>query len=191
MTPDFSRSALLLMDLQAGIVSSIAADTAFAERCARAARAARQRGMTVIYVSVRLRDESASVSPNNLIFARYAQTGTLAESNPTTEIHPAVGYEPSTDLLVVKRRVSAFAGSDLEILLRARDIDTLYLAGLATGGVVLSTVRQAADLDYRLFVLSDCCADADPEIHALLMDKVFVRQAGILTLEQFEENALG
>ena len=87
--------------------------------------------------------------------------------------------------MVTKRRVSAFAGSDLDVLLRGLDADTLVLSGIATSGVVLSTLRQAADLDYRLVVLADCCLDADPEVHRVLTGKVFPRQADVMTVEQW------
>jgi nicotinamidase-related amidase len=84
---------------------------------------------------------------------------------------------------VTKRRVSAFTGSDLEVVLRSREITTLVLTGIATSGVVLSTLREAADKDYELFVLSDCCADGDPEVHRVLLEKVFPRQAEVLDSE--------
>jgi nicotinamidase-related amidase len=85
-------------------------------------------------------------------------------------------------LVVTKRRVSAFAGSDLDVVQRAGDTDSLVLAGIATSGVVLSTLRQAADLDYRLTVLADGCLDADPEVHRVLLEKVFPRQAGVVRI---------
>ena len=81
-----------------------------------------------------------------------------------------------------KRRVSAFTGSDLEVLLRAQGIDSLVLAGIATSGVVLSTLRQAADLDYRLTVLADGCLDGDPGVHHVLLEKVFTRQAEVTSI---------
>ena len=59
------------------------------------------------------------------------------------------------------------------------------LAGIATSGVVLSTLRQAADLDYRLVVLADGCLDADPEVHQVLTGKVFPRQADVLTVAEW------
>jgi nicotinamidase-related amidase len=80
------------------------------------------------------------------------------------------------------RRVSAFAGSDLDVVLRAGNVDHLMLTGIATSGVVLSTVRQAADPDFRLTVLSDGCLDNDPEVHRILTEKVFPRQAEVMTV---------
>jgi nicotinamidase-related amidase len=67
-------------------------------------------------------------------------------------------------------------------LLRGGDIDSLVLTGIATSGVVLSTLRQAADLDYRLTVLADGCRDADDEVHRVLTEKVFPRQADVTTI---------
>jgi len=89
------------------------------------------------------------------------------------------------DVVVTKRRVSAFTGSDLEVVLRAKGINHLVLCGISTSGVVLSTTREAADRDYKLTILSDLCFDADPEVHAVLMGKVFPRQATVQTSEEW------
>jgi nicotinamidase-related amidase len=51
--------------------------------------------------------------------------------------------------------------------------------------VVLSTLRQAADLDYGLVVLSDGCLDADPEVHRVLTEKIFPRQAEVVTVAEW------
>jgi nicotinamidase-related amidase len=83
------------------------------------------------------------------------------------------------DIVVIKRRVSAFTGSDLEVVLRGLGIGTLVLTGISTSGVVLSTLRQAADLDYQLVVLSDACLDLDSEVHRVLTEKIFPRQADV------------
>ena len=83
--------------------------------------------------------------------------------------------------IVVKHRISPFVGTELETLLRANGIDTLVLAGVHTTGVVLSTVRHAGDLDYRLVVVRDCCADPDAEVHAMLLDRVIAKQAAVVT----------
>ncbi len=61
----------------------------------------------------------------------------------------------------------------------------MILTGIATSGVVLSTLRDAADQDYRMVVIGDCCADADPEVHRVLTEKVFPRQADVIRLDDF------
>jgi nicotinamidase-related amidase len=62
---------------------------------------------------------------------------------------------------------------------------SLVLAGIATSGVVLSTLRMAADLDFGLTVLSDACADGYPEVHRVLLEKVFPRQADVVTTAEW------
>ena len=108
----------------------------------------------------------------------------MDEGAEATQIHPRLARRPN-DILVTKRRVSAFAGSDLDVILRSLEVDHLVVTGVATSGVVLSTTRQAADLDYRLTILADGCADADPEVHRLLLDKVLPRQADVVTSHEW------
>jgi nicotinamidase-related amidase len=67
------------------------------------------------------------------------------------------------------------------------NIETLILMGHATSGVILSTVRLAADLDYQLIVVEDGCADRDPEVHTLLMEKVFPRQGTVVSAQEMVE----
>jgi len=101
-------------------------------------------------------------------------------------IHAGVAPE-ANDLVVTKNRVSAFAGTDLNLLLRANDIDTLVLLGIATSGVVLSTFLQAFDADYRLVVIKDCCADTDADLHACLTETFFPRIASVITAGEFQD----
>jgi nicotinamidase-related amidase len=118
-------------------------------------------------------------------FAAMAERGdAMTQDHPATQVHEALEPRPD-EPVVVKRRVSAFSGSDLDVLLRAAGAGTLVLAGIATSGVVLSTLRQAADLDYRLVVLSDACADRDPEVHRVLLEKVFPRQALVTETDEW------
>jgi nicotinamidase-related amidase len=99
---------------------------------------------------------------------------------PGADIPEAIQPRPG-DVVVVKHRVSAFHGTDLETILRAKGVDTLVLAGIATSGVVLSTARHAADADYRLVIAKDACADRDDEVHRVLTEKVFPRQAAVVS----------
>lgn len=177
MTP----TALLIMDVQQGIVGRFARDEAYLDRLALAIAAARSAGIPVTYVTVAFRSGYPEVSEHNKTFAAIAGTGRFTDGDPGMQI-PAVIAPVSGEVTVTKRRVSAFTGSDLEVLLRARGTSHLVLAGIATSGVVLSTLRQAADLDYQLTVLADGCLDADPDVHQTLLAKVFPRQAEVTTI---------
>ena len=147
--------------------------------------AARTAGIPVIYVRIAFRTGTPEMSPKNLTFTRIA-SGSFDESHLSTQIHGAVAPHPG-DIIVTKKRVSAFSGSDLDVVLRSLGVDSLVLTGISTSGVVLSTLRQAADLDFGLTVLSDLCADNDPETHRVLMDKVFPRQAAVMTAAEWIE----
>jgi nicotinamidase-related amidase len=179
-------TVLLVMDVQRGVVDRFAGQDGYLQRLQRAVTAARAAGIPVIYVTVGFRPGHPEVSARNRTFSALASAGRFAGGDPAGEIHPAVAPEPG-DLVVNKLRVSAFTGSDLDVLLRGLDAGTLVLAGIATSGVVLSTVRQAADMDYRLVVLADGCLDADPEVHQVLTGKVFPRQADVLTVAEWED----
>jgi nicotinamidase-related amidase len=180
------RTALLVMDMQNGIVERIDADGSALARVGAAAAAARDADVPVIFVRVAFRPGYAETSPRNKGFSALAEHAgdTFTVHSPATQVHASLGPEPG-EPVVVKKRVSAFAGSELEVLLRSLEITHLVVTGIATSGVVLSTVREAADRDYGLIVLSDCCADADPEVHRVLIEKVFPRQADVMTASEW------
>jgi nicotinamidase-related amidase len=185
---DPKTSALLVMDFQTAIIDGPAVHgdvgdkKALLTRTASLIDAARNTGMKVIYVVVGFRPGYPEASPRNKSFSAVRSTGRFIEGSAGTEVHPAVAPKPG-DVVVTKHRVSAFFGTDLDMVLRANGIETLVLTGIATSGVVLSTIRHAADADYRLIVVSDCCADPDPEVHRVLIEKVFVRPATVTTVE--------
>ena len=184
-TFDKHKTALLIMDYQCAIVAMVPqASPALLEKAAKALAAARSAGIKVVYVVLGFRPDYPEVSPLNKSFGAVRETGRFAPGSPGTELHPAVAPWPG-ESIAIKHRVSGFSGSDLDMRLRAGGIDTLVLAGISTSGVVLSTLRQAADKDYRLAVLQDACADLDPAVHAMLMDKVYPRQAEVMDVDAF------
>ncbi|MFC7756246.1 cysteine hydrolase family protein [Tsukamurella soli] len=177
-------TALLVMDFQNGIVERAGAPDVLAT-AARAVAAARSHSIPVVFVRVAFRPGYPEVAASNLSFSALAASGGgMTEDDPATAVHEAVAPLPG-EVVLVKRRVSAFTGSGLDVLLRGLDADTLVLAGISTSGVVLSTLRQAADLDFRLTVLADACADFDPEVHRVLTEKVFPRQATVTTADEW------
>jgi len=180
--------ALLVMDLQNGIVARVSDQAdALLDTLERLIGAARQHGVPVIFVRVAFRPGAPEVSRHNQSFSALKTSLPMDETMPTTQIHPRLSPRDG-DVLVTKRRVSAFAGSDLDVVLRSLEVDHLVLTGIATSGVVLSTIRQAADLDYRLTVIADACADADPEVHRVLTEKVFPRQAAVVSAAEWIAN---
>jgi nicotinamidase-related amidase len=184
------NAALLVMDMQNGVVGRYPDGSGpLLEAVGRAAVAARAAGVKVIFVRVAFRAGAPEISARNRTFSAIASSGvlgTMGDDDPATQIHDALAPQPG-DVVVTKRRVSAFVGSDLDVVLTSLDVRSLVLTGIATSGVVLSTLRQAADLDFDLTVLRDGCADADPEVHHVLLDKVFPRQAAVLGVDEWIE----
>jgi nicotinamidase-related amidase len=181
VTLDPARSALLVMDYQNDIVGMLPPKEQgpLLDRAEALLKGARAAGLPVIYVVVRFREGYPEISARNKRFAGLKQSGRMREGTPGAEIHARVAPRPG-DVVVTKRRVGAFSTTDLETILRAKGIDTLVLAGIATSGVVLSTVRWAADRDYDLVVVADACADRDAEVHRVLTGKVFPAQATVI-----------
>lgn len=178
---DGRTSALLVMDFQTLIVDNFAAGAdALLDRTAKLIDAARTAGLRVIYVVVGFRPGYPEISDRNATFSRLKASGALAAGAENAKIHPAVA-PLAEEIVVTKHRVSAFVGTDLDLVLRANGIETLILTGIVTSGVVLSTLRHAADADYRLLVVGDCCSDRDEEVHRMLLERVFPRQATITT----------
>ena len=157
------KTAVLIMDYQNRQLSNFS--DAFRDEILAKANTvlakARRENVPVIYVEVR-----------------------RGERTPETEIHPAITPE-SGEMVLTKSRTGPFSTTKLDEVLKKQGIETLVLMGISTSGCVLTTVRWAADIDYRLIVLSDCCADRDDEVQRVLMEKLFPRQTRVVTSQEF------
>jgi nicotinamidase-related amidase len=182
------RSALLSMDLQAGVVSVYVKDERFIARAAGMIERARRAGLLIVHVKVGLRPEVPEASPRNRFLSAVKASPRHQQffQGESGAIHPALSPAAS-DLVVTKSRISAFAGTDLDLLLRAHDVDTLVMFGVETSGVMLSTLLTAFDADYNIVVIKDCCADHDSELHHILLDKFFPRLATVVTASEFQK----
>jgi nicotinamidase-related amidase len=180
---DPRSAALLVMDYQVDTLTRFMTAERSADAIARLPdliAMARNAGMMLIHVVGAFRPGHPEVSPHNPLFGALKTNSMMVAGSDGAAIHPAAAAQEA-EPIVVKHRISPFVGTDLETLLRANGIETLVLAGVHTSGVVLSTVRHAGDLDYRLVVVRDCCADPDAELHAMLLDIVFPKQAAVIT----------
>ena len=131
---DRRTSALLVMDFQTLIVDNYAADArALLNRTAKLIAAARTAAIPVIYVVVGFRPGYPEVSNRNAAFNGLKASGAFAAGAESAKIHPAVA-PLAEEIVVTKHRVSAFAGTDLDLILRANSIETLILTGIMTSG---------------------------------------------------------
>lgn len=183
------NSALLVMDFQTIILNNFLPQESAGDVIRNTASLishARAAGVPVIYVSVGFRKGYPEVSKNNKIFSSIKENGIFLADNESTAIQADVA-PAENDAVIVKRRVGAFSFTELDMILRAQGIETLILTGVTTSGVVLSTVGQAFDLDYRLVVVSDCCADPDHDTHLFLLEKILPQHAFVTRSSEVSE----
>jgi nicotinamidase-related amidase len=184
LSPNRAQTAVLAMDCQSGIVSQyVKPPEEFLARAASVLDAARVAGVLVIHIRVGFRPGLPEIGGNKLFAAVKSspQYQKLFEG-PAGDVHPVLGPK-ANDIVVTKHRVSAFAGTDLEMILRAQGIRTLVMFGIATSGVVLSTLLEACDADYEPFIVGDCCADNNPELHNALITHLFPRRGTVVTAD--------
>ena len=185
ITLDKSKTALLMADFTAGNMGQnpIVKERHTLERAREVLDAAREAGVFVAYCVSHFRPGYPEVPASNNPRSALRTSGQVPPADPTALIHPLV-LPREGEPVISKHRTSAFSGSAFETILRAQGIETLILMGHATSGVILSTVRLAADLDYQLIVVEDGCADRDMEVHKLLMEKVFPRQGTVVSSKE-------
>ena len=191
ITLDKSKTALLIADFYGDMMSTIphAVERQVVEKTQSLQKAARDAGILICYSATVFRSGYPEISDRNKTFSQRKASGQPAVGDPMQVIHSAV--KPiDGEVVVGKHRVNALFGTDLDMTLKANDIHNLILLGYATSGVVLSTTRYAADLDYRLYIVEDCCADQDAEVHDFLTLRIFPRQADVVQSEDVIE-ALG
>ncbi|MGW6361668.1 cysteine hydrolase family protein [Streptomyces sp. NPDC055092] len=186
-TIDPQRTALLAMDFQNGIVAAVSEPDALVERVGGAIAGVRAAGGTIGYVRVAFtEDDWATVPETNKTFSGVAAAKMMHHEDAATQIDERIAPEDG-DLVVRKNRFGWGLNTDLHQQLRDRDIDTLVLSGISTSGVVLSTVIDAADRDYRVYVLTDGVGDPNPDVHRVLLDEVFPSRAHLIDTAQLAE----
>ena len=179
-----SHTALVVLDVQRAGIAYTGEDAALLNHLSSAVATARKAGISVIHVMAHYREGYPEVNPHNRFYSGMFKAGALQSAD--LSLHPAAAPQAG-EVIVTKARSSAFSGSDLEVILRAQAISHLVLCGVITSNVVLSTLLAAADKDYELTVLSDCCADADKDVQHILMTKIFPQWAEVITTDAWNK----
>ena len=184
ITLDKSKTALLIADFYRDMMTTLphAVDRQVVAKTQALQKAARDAGILVCYSATVFRPGYIEISDRNKTFSQRKTSGQPAIGDPMQVIHEAV-RPIEGEVVVGKHRVNALFGTDLDLTLRANNIETIILLGYATSGVVLSTTRYAADSDYRIIIAEDCCADSDVEVHDFLTQRIFPRQADVVQSE--------
>jgi nicotinamidase-related amidase len=187
-TIDPSSTALLVMDYQPSILGFLGDPGPLIDLADNAIKVVRGRGGQIGFIRVAFTDEDYAGFPSNSMMGnrvKAARPG-LDSDSPTTRVHPRLEAE-AADIVVRKTRVGAFSTTNLHEQLTNARVTTLVLAGVHTSGVVLSTVREAHDLDYSIIVVADACADPDGEVHDLLVTKIFPKQGRVVSVSELSD----
>ncbi|WP_213879387.1 isochorismatase family protein [Pseudomonas sp. dw_358] len=168
---DPSKTALVLIDLQAGIVGLpvqplAAQDVLKASRTL--AQACRRAGACVVYVRVDL----SNMLPLSVDHALHGPSDQPIPAS-ASRLVPEAGFQDG-DLLITKRHWGAFGSmTGLEDALQERGIDTLILGGIATNFGVESTARQATSLGLQVVIAADACSSLSAAAHEFAMTTIF------------------
>ncbi|OXA81857.1 Nicotinamidase-related amidase [Flavobacterium aquidurense] len=179
------NTALLVMDIQLGILGTFPNTEDVIKNITKAIAIARDKNIQIIFATLGFKNGAAEISPNNKVFSATREHIANINLEEFSKVHPALAQQEN-DIHVTKRRVSAFTGSELEVILRSKGIQHLILTGVATSGIVLSTTTEASDKDFKITVLSDGCADRDEEVHRVLTTKILLRHANVLTIDEWK-----
>jgi nicotinamidase-related amidase len=182
LTVDLDGAALVIIDMQrdflepggfgAALGNDVSRLQAAVAPCRSVLDAARQLGMLVIHTREGHRPDLSDAPPHkvergdpkNRIGARGPMGRILVRGEPGYDIIAELSPQPD-EPVIDKPGKGAFYQTDLELMLRNRSIDTLFVAGVTTEVCVNTTVREANDRGFRCIVLSDCCASYFPEFH--------------------------
>lgn len=184
-----AAQALLVMDMQGLILSGYTDTSSIIQNIKTCIDKARATQIPIIYVVLKFRPGLPEVGDQDPYFTAVKERLGDADWDQLTAIPEPIAPQ-DRDLIVTKKRFSAFTGSDLEVILRAKNIRHLVLTGIATSGVVLSTYTQAADMDYQLTVIADACKDRSDDLHEALITHYFPKKGIVTTSEDWTPTSL-
>jgi nicotinamidase-related amidase len=182
---DSKTTAVLTLDIQEGLLGTVPGADVILPQAAKVVDLARKDGFLLLHVGLGFEQGYPEISLKNKRFAAVKERGVFLKGSDTAKFHSSI-YKPG-DTVVYKHRYGAFAGNALEMILKARGIETLVFFGITTSGIVLSTMRLAYDMDFNCVVVKDACVDRDEEVHRVLTEKVFIVQGTVITAAEFNQ----
>lgn len=176
-------TALVLIDLQQGIVAPARfpySSEQVLTRCQRLAARCREAGATVVLVNVGWATDHSDY-PNGLADAPSPLPSAEKMESWMTLCN---GIAENGDLHITKHQWGAFTGTELDLQLRRRGVDTIIVAGIATNFGVESTLRHGWELGYNMVVAEDACTSADTTLHNMAFEYIFPRIARVTQTDE-------
>ena len=164
------RTALVNVDLQNYFVENAPDGFVVLERVNRIAAACRRAGILVVHTAHVLRSDGSNTGVLGELIPEVRREGFLYEGSRTAALNEGLVVEPG-DVFLRKPRFGAFHGTDLELILRGRGIDTIIISGISTDVCCDTTAREANARDFRVLFLSDATAVNDDRVAADLQQR--------------------
>ena len=192
--PEKSRAALIVVDMQNGFVheNGSCARTGFpipavagsVAPCRAAIDTARRAGVPVVFTRYTYR---ADFRDGGFMlrekFPMLAEAQALVAGSWDQAVLDEMGVQPG-DYIIDKNRPSSFLGTPLASYLKGLGVEEVVVCGVTTNCCVETTVRDAAQLDLRTFVLSDAVAEWDVDRHNASLKTMEILFAHLLTTGQ-------
>ncbi|MHA2890667.1 isochorismatase family protein [Bacillus cereus] len=175
---DFQKTALVLIDLQKGIVP-IPGGNEVVNKATKLIQQFRQNDGFISFVCVDFHDGNDYLTP-----ITDSPTGKTSRPKDWAEFVPELGVLED-DYTVTKRQWGAFFGTDLDLQLRRRYIDTIVLCGIATNMGVESTAREAFQLGYQQIFITDAMTSFTQEEHEASCSYIFPKIGRIRSTQDF------
>lgn len=179
---DFNKSALVLIDLQKGILQMETAPHSTDEVVKNAKRMVdlfRANDGFIAFVRVKFHDGKDKLSPNAMV-ELPGKDGDMSFSEFAEMLEVK-----DNDYIINKRHFSAFFGSDLDLQLRRRGIETIVLGGISTHAGVDSTARDAYQYGYNQYFITDMMSAPREELHQFPINNMFPVMGQTMTTEAF------
>lgn len=183
-----NNSALLVIDMQEGIARDMNNIEYLIDKNIQTISIARSHNIPVIFVVASFEPNFLDVSSNNKFFTMVKDSGApMTKGEPGTKVLKELNPSPD-EPIISRNRISAFVGSNLDVLLRSMEIHHLILTGVATSGAILNTALESADNDYITTVLSDATDDPIPNNHQFLIKQILPTSSNINTVQEWQNN---
>ena len=193
---DPATSALLVLHYQNGLVrhegvfafSGTAAQIekhGCLEKTARVIEASRAAGISVVYVNIEFRPGFPELKKPTYPLIESIQERNAFLRGSWDAAVPEELAPAEDDIVVINFNSSSFSHTDLDCMLRAKGVETIYLAGIATNWVVESTARNGAELGFDVTVLADCCQGFSDELHDFAIEKTLPYYATVAGSAEF------
>lgn len=156
------------------------------QKANQALKIARDHQWLIMFVKVGFSTHYVEQPKNSPFYAKVDQLHALTLGEWGTDFHAALEVKES-DPIVIKHRISPFYGTNLEVVLKANQIDRLVICGVSTTWAIQATAREGHDRDYQMVIVEEACAAASQEEHQASIQQLS-RIAQIVSLAELENH---